>query len=159
MKIKFLLLLTLGLSFTVTAQEYDCTCGVVIGNNQYSNRPLTIVYSQTFKAKCKKGNSLYLDSGAKQRMRLQFISDILSDDASILEPFKNNTLLSAINVWVVDSESDFKSKIDNHYGTSSFSYNIIKIDDFIYESNRYKDFNSDIRKNDDKKMREFLLKN
>ena len=68
-------------------------------------------------------------------------------------------MLSAINVWVVDSESDFKSKIDNHYGTSSFSYNIIKIDDFIYESNRYKDFNSDIRKNDDKKMREFLLKN
>ena len=159
MKIKFLLLLALGLSFTVAAQEYDCTCGVVIGNNQYSNRPLTIVYSQTFKAKCKKGNSLYLDTGAKQRMRLQFISDILSDDASILEPFKNNTLLSAINVWVVDSESDFKSKIDNHYGTSSFNYNVIKIDNFTYDKKRYEDFNSERRKNDDKKVRDYLLKN
>ncbi|MBL87693.1 MAG: hypothetical protein CMO82_13695 [Winogradskyella sp.] len=159
MKIKLLLLLTLGLSFTITAQEFDCTCGVVIGNNQYSDRPLTIVHSQTFKAKCKKGNSLYLDTGDKQKMRLQFISDILSDNPSILQPFKNNTLLSAINVWVVESEGDFKQRIDNHYGTSSLSYNIIKIDDFIYDSNRYKDFNSDIRKKDDKKMREYLLKN
>lgn len=159
MKIKFLLLLTLGLSFTIAAQEYDCTCGVVIGNNQYSNRPLTIVYSQTFKAKCKKGNSLYLDTGGKQRMRLQFISDILSDNPLILEPFKNNTLLSAINVWVVDSESDFKSKIDNHYGTSSFNYNVIKIDNFKYDKNRYEDFNSERRKNDDKKVRDYLLKN
>ena len=159
MKIKLLLILTIGLSFTLTAQEFDCTCGVVIGNNQYSDRPLTIVYSQTFKAKCKKGNSLYLDTGEKQKMRLQFISDILSNNPSILQPFKNNTLLNAINVWVVKSESDFKSRIDNHYGTSSFNFNVIKIEDFTYDKKRYEDFNSERRKNDDRKMREFLLKN
>jgi hypothetical protein len=128
---------TLLLFFIITlvnAQETtDCKCGVLIGNAGNTDRVSTIIYSKVFTTKCEEGtNRLKLNNGTKSQIMVQFFTYLEDNFPTYLEPFKN-TSVSSIQVWVIPSDNDFKSKIDNNFGTSHIDYNIKRVDKFNLE--------------------------